>query len=41
MAQDLGTGYILIQPTTKGLGKAIAGHYKKTVVHRTRRWGIV
>lgn len=23
MAQDLGTGYILIQPTTKGLGKAI------------------
>ena len=23
MAQDLGTGYILIQPSTKGLGKAI------------------
>lgn len=25
MAQELGTGYIIISPSTKGLGKAIEG----------------
>lgn len=37
MAQELGTGYILIQPSTKGLGKSIEGSIEQATTSGTTK----
>ncbi len=35
MAEELGTGYIIISPSTKGLGKAIEGQIDQSTARST------
>ena len=39
MAEELGTGYIIISPSTKGLGKAIEGQIDQSTATATRKSG--
>lgn len=39
MAQELGTGYIIISPSTKGLGKAIEGSISAGTATGTQKSG--
>ena len=38
MAQELGTGYIIISPSTKGLGKAIEGSISNGTASHFAPW---